>query len=548
MTEIDLELDLDLALSEIPPEFQEIFRQTIKQEIVDSEKNRTDTDTLQYLRQRKSHFKRGGFIRPDGRPGMVSLDPEKIYQQGVPQLGRSRRGRRGMTGGRPKSLLKIGLFVGVALIFLSLIFRGRAQRESEQELRVEATMTAQSAVVALVASETPTLPELTGVEDSLQTIGNLGGALTIGRPSALEINYGSTEETIALAIDPSKPTPKGELRFNESTMLSDNPVAVWLFGTVLNYAIGIPDSLVQNLTLGDRLTITTDTGATLHFVVTESRQGASYEAGRILSQNRLGLTLFALPAGAENAVSFVFASYDFTYEAGDAQPIFQLEEAIPLKGGGSLMVNAVQTGHDENGNLAIVLEGQARAVPGEQTMLLSLVANGEQTATAQLVIAGSNAWQVEFTMPDTVAGLPLLAELRLLPGNVLADDSLVIVALGDVPILLDQVAVALTAAHWEAARLDVVVSGVFTNTGTTAVYLDTEFIQIPIEGGGAYEPNGQATPSLPRQVSPPLPFLLNPGETVGITVTFLPPSPSVTLKINTDLWEIQDIPVEMPIP
>ena len=548
MADTELERNIDQELSEIPPEYQEIFRQTIKQEIVDSDKNRTDTDTLLYLRQRQSHFRRGGFIRPDGRSGMVSLDPETIYQQGLPQLGRGRRGKPGVMAGRRNSFLKIGFFAGVVLVFFILIFRGRAQRESEQELKVEATLTAQAAVVVPLASETPTLPELAGVEDSLQTIGNLGGALTIGRPSALEIRYGRTEETIALAIDPSKPTPKGELRFNESTMLSDNPVAVWLFGTVLNYAIGIPDSLVQNLAIGDRLTITTDTGATLHFVVTESRQGASYEAGRILSQNRLGLTLFALPAGAENDVSFVFASYDFTHETGDDQPIFQLEEPITLPGGGSLVINEVHTGHDENGNLEIVLEGIASEVPGAQTMLLSLVANGEQMATTQIVLEGNAAWQAGFTMPDTLAGRPLLAELRLLPGNVLSDGSLIVVALGEVPNLLDQVTITLTEARWEEGQLAVVVSGVITNTGTTAVYLDPEFIQIPLEGGDVYETTGQVTPSLPRQVSPPLPFLINPGETVGIVVTFLPQNPSVTLKINTDLWEIKDIPVEMSLP
>ena len=76
------------------------------------------------------------------------------------------------------------------------------------------------------------------------------------------------------------------MRYNETTMLSDNPVAVWLFGTVLNYALGIPDSLVRNLEPGDRITLSTDTGAALHFVVAETGAGANYDAGRLLSQNR----------------------------------------------------------------------------------------------------------------------------------------------------------------------------------------------------------------------------------------------------------------------
>ncbi|RMG91353.1 MAG: hypothetical protein D6706_18335 [Chloroflexi bacterium] len=47
-----------------------------------------------------------------------------------------------------------------------------------------------------------------------------------------------------------------------------------------------------------RLTIhSTDTGTSLRFVIIETGQGANYDTGWLLSQNRLGLTLFALPRG-----------------------------------------------------------------------------------------------------------------------------------------------------------------------------------------------------------------------------------------------------------
>ena len=544
---MNLELDIDQELSEIPPEYQDIFRQTIMQELAESEKDRTDTDILHYLRQRRDHFKRGGFIRPDGRPGSVTLNPETMYEQALPQLARNSLGKQDETAERKRTLIKLGAFVGLGLLLLIMVFRGRAERESEVELVADEPLATEVAEAEPI-NEAPPLPEITDVEDSLQTIGNLGGALTIGRPSAIEITYGRTEETIALAIDPSKATPKGELRFNESTMLSDNPVAVWLFGTVLNYAIGLPDSLVRNLETEDRLTISTDTGATLHFVVTESRQGASYEAGRILSQNRLGLTLFSLPAGAEDDVAYVFASYDFTDETGEDQPTYQLEEAMPLSGGGRLMIKAAHIGHDIDGNITVAIEGSATDIPGEQTLLLSLAAGSEQSATQQIVLNESQDWQAVFTLPNTITGLPLLAELRLLPGNVLPEDSLVIVALGEVPQLLEQVRFDLTTAWWEEARTQVIVTGVFTNTGTTSVYLSPDIIQIPTEGGDAYEPSGQVTPNLSWQVSPPLPFLINPGETVGITVTFLPQNPSLRFIINADLWEIANIPFEVAAP
>ena len=71
MFDNDLELDIEQELSEIPPEYQDAFRQAIERELAETEQNRTDTDILTYLRSRRDDFQRGGFIRPDGRPGWL---------------------------------------------------------------------------------------------------------------------------------------------------------------------------------------------------------------------------------------------------------------------------------------------------------------------------------------------------------------------------------------------------------------------------------------------------------------------------------------------
>lgn len=283
---------------------------------------------------------------------------------------------------------------------------------------------------------TPPLPEITGVDDSLQTIGSLGGALTIGRPSAIELTCGRTEETIALAIDPSKSTPKGELRYNETTMLSDNPVAVWLFGTVLNYAIGIPDSMVRNLEPGDRITLSADTGASLRFVVAEIGQGANYEAGRLLSQNRLGLTLFALPAIAEDDVSFAIASYDIASEEDRRQIAYEVGDNFALNAGGELQIAAVQFSHTVDGAIRIVIDGATNDLNNNQSIMLSLTSSNEQTAAVQLTPDDDGDWQTTFTMPGSVTGLPLFAEFRALPGGNPA-----MVQLGEAPRLTEQLEV-----------------------------------------------------------------------------------------------------------
>ncbi len=553
MFDYDLELNVEQELSEIPPEYQDAFRQALVRELAETEQNRTDTDILTYLRSRRDDFKRGGFIRPDGRPGLVTLNPETMYEQALPQLAQSSLGEPDNTAERRRTLIKLLVLAGIALLLLIFALRSRAQREDR-----EAATAVETPVAAVAdsrsATPTPPLPEISGVDDSLQTIGSLGGALTIGRPSAIEIWYGRTEETIALAIDPSKPTPKGEMRYNEATMLSDNPVAVWLFGTVLNYALGIPDSLVRNLEPGDRLTLSTDTGAALHFVVAETGQGANYDAGRLLSQNRLGLTLFALPAAAEGDVSFAFAYYDVASEEGQGQVVYDVGDSAAFSAGGELQVTDVQFAHTAEGMLRIVVNGAANGLDGSHSVLLSLTTSNEQTTAVPLAWAEDGAWQAEFALPNGAAEQALLAEFRLLP-----DGNLAVFRLGEVPRLIEQLEVEITEAWWDEVQKQAVITVSIHNRGHNqgpdggddggagAVYLGPDFIQIAqyegtSEGGDAYAGTGQVIPRLPGQLDPGLPLLINPGETVGITVLLLPQAASVRLQIGADLWEVAGFP------
>ena len=539
MFDTDLELDIEQELSEIPPEYQDAFRQAIARELAETEQNRTDTDILTYLRSRRDDFQRGGFIRPDGRPGLVALNPETMYEQALPQLAQSSLGEPDNTAERRRTLIKIGVFVGVALLLLVFALRGRAQRAGDSETVDAGTPVAEALVAAGTVTPTPPLPEITGVDDSLQTIGSLGGALTIGRPSAIEIRYDRSEETIALAIDPSKPTPKGEMRYNEATMLSDNPVAVWLFGTVLNYALGIPDSLVRNLEPGDRITLSTDTGAALHFVVAETGQGANYDAGRLLSQNRLGLTLFALPAVAEGAVAYAFANYDVASEEGQGQIVYEIGDSFAFRSGGELQVTAVQFDNTADGHIRIAITGGTNNLGSSQSVVLSLAATDEQTTAVPLEWAEDGTWQAAFTLPDTVSKQPLFAEFRALPGGDLA-----VVRLGEVPRLIEQLETEITKAWWDAEREQAVIELSILNAGEGAVYLGPEFIQIAewteasSEGGDAYEGTWQVTPRLP--------IVINPGETAGITVSFLPQFASMRLQIGADLWEVGGFPRGFP--
>ena len=531
---LDSELDLNIAeeLPEIPPEYQDVFRQTIAQELAETEQNRTDTDILTYLRQRRDDFKRGGFIRPDGRPGMVTLNPETMYEQALPELARSSMDAPDDTDERRRMLIKVGVLAAVVLLFVVLVFRSRAQREAEQVLAAAETPAA-AAVLAGTPTPTPPLPEISGVDDSLQTIGNLGGALTIGRPSAITLHYGRTEETIALAIDPSKPTPKGEFRFNEATMLSDNPVAVWLFGTVLNYAIGVPDSMVRNLEPGDRIVLSTDTGASLQFMVADAVQAASYEAGQLLSQDRLGLTLFALPGAAEDDVAVVFANYDIAGEDAQAQEAFGVGESFASGNLGELQVSSVSFAHTASGGIRVVVDGGAHDVPSGTMIMFSLRAGREQTAAVPLQPDDAGQWQMIYTLPQHTAQSPLFAEFRVLPEGTLS-----LVALGDVPELINALQSTISQATLHEAAAQVALAVEIHNPTESDIYLDTDFIQMPIEGGDAFEWNWQVSPRLPGQGASVLPLIINPGKTLGVQITFPFSASFSRVQIGADLWEV----------
>jgi hypothetical protein len=140
-----------------------------------------------------------------------------------------------------------------------------------------------------------------------------------------------------------------------------------------------------------------------------------------------------------------------------------------------------------------------------------------------------------------------LAEFRALPGGNLA-----VVRLGEVPRLIEQLQTEITGARWDGEREQAVIAISIHNPGEGAVYLGPEFIQIAewtegsSEGGDAYEGTWQVMPRLPGQVNPHLPYLINPGETTGITVSFLPQAASMRLQIGADLWEVADIPLDIP--
>lgn len=515
-------------LARIPMEYQEMFRQVILQEMAENKKDQTDKDMLLYLRTRREAFQHGQYVDPNGQLRQLPLSRQELHAQGItrPQMGQAATAQD-----REKRtlVLKLGGLALIALVFLVLVARGRAGQETTTTVTPEA--------MALVDAITPT-PEIlaiTGTDDVLQTIGGLGGALTIGRPASLELHYRASEEVVALAIDPAQTTPKGELRFNETVMLSDNPVAVWLAGTVVNYAIGIPDSLARNLQPGDRITLHTNTGTTLPFIVSTTTPHSHHEAITLLSQNRLGLTLFSLPAPADDQVMVIWADYavqlaSMAHEVKVGETFTLADMTMQIEGWryDQVAERSFQINVSTTTTITTPLFPQTQR-------LLSLSSPADQTpaVTQFYTHTGRMSEITVFTVADSFLGQPLTLELRILPGGGYRT-----ITLGELPqpLTVLQVGEVLTAT-WDMAYRRGVVQVPVTNTGLGSVMLPSDFIQLREQSnGGAYH-------LIPVQVEPRLPLTLSAAETIILVLTFTPTQPIVELNMGLGQWEITGFPV-----
>ncbi|MBK8989483.1 MAG: hypothetical protein IPM39_26075 [Chloroflexi bacterium] len=388
----------DEQLSRILPEYQEKVREALNREMREAEKDTAENEMLAYLRQRLSEFEQGDYIQPDGRPSTTPVNLGQVYDKGLaPMVQDVKEGSPEQQQERRRTYTKLAVFVAVVALFGFLAVYNRPGRVAQ------AVETLEGATLALVEesgataepspSPTPALP--TGADDALQTIGGLGGSLTLGRPSALEIRYQATEKVIALPIDPARVSNRGELPYNAAVMASDNPVAVWVFGTVLNYAIGLPEKVVADLLPGDRLRLTSDTGYALAFVVTQTETKANHEAAGLLSQNRVGMTLFALPASSAEAVPIVQAAYDLTGE--DAQTAVYREMGEPFFAGGDLQITDVVYSDSRSGELLVEITGA-----GQGAGLLSL--HGQSHQTTAVPLPAEVTWQLRFALPANSGG------------------------------------------------------------------------------------------------------------------------------------------------
>ena len=520
MTKQFSEERLAAILRKIPSEYEDIFQTTLR-----GRDNRARVDRRHGYLELPARPP-GGVCRwrisPAGWPTWVGLfgwgDSSSTKHISPTESGMDPAERRSL-------IIRIAVIAVVAIALFAFLFAGEGDDDNE--------VAAAEVTPVIEANETPMpepIQELSGANETLQGIGGLGGTLQLGRPASIELHFSQTGEVIALPIDPSRTTNKGELRYNGGIMAGDNPVAVWLFGTVLNYAIGIPEPMVARFVPGDQIVLQTDTGASYTFLIGSVATYPNYATNELLQQNRVGMTLFSLPAADEGAVPVALASYDIAQETADLQPPNRFDVGTPFTvAGATIEITEVALSQRLDGLLVATLTGRISGELVGKSILMGLTSRAEQTETIKLDLT-TGAFRHQFTWPDTVQGAALAADIRVFPGGELAT-----VNLGEVPILQTMLVVTPPTATLDKGSGLVMVAVSITNQHEGTLLVAPEFITLVTSNHQRGDELIEFT-----LIDTQLPTLMEPGAAMVVAATFMPPTDGspVLLTLGRTRWEL----------
>ena len=425
------------------------------------------------------------------------------------------------TGQRERILYGLLILGVVAFVLIALGVTGFSDDEETE---------------AVVGVETEIPPTPTPIrENVLELADDLGGRVELGQPRTIEIRHRTTEENITLAIVPAQVDENGLIPYFKPNSYGDETeeVAVWVFGTVINYVFGIPEEMVRDLTLDDTILMRTATGAVYTFAVTEQFTAEPQEVELFSQRQAPGITLFALPASGEPLPMARAVYLAANEELTGLAPVAAVGEEISINGI-SFAVNAVSVDQELDGLLSVQVIGHIGAsetTSASNPLLVSLTTPTGQYAPegGGQLYAGPTAgeWALSWRLPADL----LLESARLLATS-LYDEGAVI-DLGSMPSPEKALSLIVLNADWDELNGEATVFLEVTNEGQSTARLDSSYLEMTQQGG-----------DVPATILPEVPTLIEPGGHVLLEIRFrsLVPGMPVLLKAGQTLWEIQGLP------
>jgi hypothetical protein len=334
--------------------------------------------------------------------------------------------------------------------------------------------------------------------------------------------------------------------------------AEWVYGTLVNYVIGLPASqensdMLQAMSEADEIVIDLSNGQSLTFRYT-GRQFVSAGSTDIFAQTRPGLTLILLGDNKDQRV-VVNANYVPDSEVGKAVPSSLAQINTPIELGGAkvtvisarLVVNAPgvtvgsafymvdftveNIGADalDAANFVIELQDYAK-----QKYRLSDVASAigpNPPPKGQLLPGLAAAFTSGFDVPANVTGPVLFWNFKP-NAQFKAQASVAVPLIGPTPTPdpRTKLVVQVTQAYFNTEQTEMIIVGGVGNTSGVPVSINASDISLSTSEGVFATIRGS---------EPPLPFNVGPGQTLSFSLRFSRlPGASAILKVLLSSFQL----------
>ncbi len=382
------------------------------------------------------------------------------------------------------------------------------------------------------------------------------GAISSGGQPVVDVPIISSD-LISLTVDSPLTLQVAGQTFNVQTQVipatgqwvpasNQADTALWIYGTVVNYVLGVPDSvdnraLFDRLVPGDDLILTTRANHTLQFDF-NSREVVSVSDQDVFAQHEPGITLVLM--GTQGDQRLVIRGRHAVTEANasnntELPTSFELGETAPL---GNLQVTVTGATHllnrpeAPNGFAFYLIEYQVQnigTIAFDTTLLTTALFDsfGNQYATNGVastlgkypaLFGSMNPSQlaqttVGYQIPLELSGPNLRWRLIRTDTNAFIE---VTIPFADQATTAQSAEIKLLAVEVSVDGTNVMMSGEITNLGQQALVVSESDLTLHGDDGGVY---------LLLSTNPGFPWVVNPGTTSVYQVMFQRPSGSQAL-------------------
>ncbi len=363
----------------------------------------------------------------------------------------------------------------------------------------------------------PTLPP------DISVIQENGVPVTANTPEALVV--GRAKETFAVVgVIPE------EGRWPIPT--EDSGIAVWVYGTLVNYVLGVPhtpttESVLAGLTSGERITLTLSNGNHLIFGSPQTQRIAATDTSP-MSQMQPGLTLVLL-GGTQSDRLVVHARYlpEVNLASGNEQRVGNItatvldNNVVNADGKNYFIVEYRVTNQSDQPvdptlfDLGLQDGTGLRYQPNPEATL-----HGQRGALTTSILPNTPAeGSVGYLVPEDI-NTPLTWVFRVDPAS--AEAARFVLAYEPPPLAPPQPSIELTSAFADPARQTVVINGIARNLGRAALEVRLEDVQLSSSAGSITL----------QSANPPLPWTIEGGMEQNFDLQFNQPADSQTILLD----------------